>query len=88
MTDAPQAAREVAEALNNAFPGLGESQICYSSEGDDGGEVIVIGSPARLHETPQRTHQETAMGGGVRERALHACMKEELKGLGDADCGA
>ena len=45
MADAPTAAREVADAMNNAAPDLRDIPICLSSESSDGGEIIVIGNP-------------------------------------------
>lgn len=43
--DAPEAARAVAAALGEAFPGLADMQVCRSSEGGDAGEVVVIVNP-------------------------------------------
>ncbi|CAE7945377.1 unnamed protein product [Symbiodinium necroappetens] len=45
MADAPEVAKNVAAAMKDAAPGLGEFQICGSSEASDGGEIIVIGQP-------------------------------------------
>lgn len=45
MSDAPQVARQVAEELAKAMPGLEDIQIMGSSEGSDGGEIVVISSP-------------------------------------------
>eukprot|EP00931_Biecheleriopsis_adriatica_P012885 TRINITY_DN114144_c0_g1_i1.p1 TRINITY_DN114144_c0_g1~~TRINITY_DN114144_c0_g1_i1.p1 ORF type:complete len:341 (-),score=77.03 TRINITY_DN114144_c0_g1_i1:61-1035(-) len=46
MEDAPEVAKEVAHALQTAFPGLaGVQMVCRNSEGDDGGEVVVIANP-------------------------------------------
>lgn len=45
IADAPAAAKEVADAMKEAAPGLSEIQVCGSSESGDGGEIIVIAHP-------------------------------------------
>eukprot|EP00930_Biecheleria_cincta_P047182 TRINITY_DN32653_c0_g1_i1.p1 TRINITY_DN32653_c0_g1~~TRINITY_DN32653_c0_g1_i1.p1 ORF type:complete len:389 (-),score=94.23 TRINITY_DN32653_c0_g1_i1:34-1200(-) len=45
MSDAPPVARQLAEDLAKAMPDLEDIQIMGSSEGSDGGEIVVIGTP-------------------------------------------